>query len=257
VTAPRDPYLELISNGLMVHGVRQLLGYHGNELGRYDVLTGREEDYKEILNPKLWNLLNVRYLLTDVDSFPIPGASRIAGPVQNAAGSTEYLYRLPGENAFAWVAPVIVKAGDASVLATVLNARFDATLAALVDSAAPVLGPQITKLPPPTGIGVHTASYAAGHIALELAKPAPEGSALVVSENYYPGWVATADGKPAPVVRTDYSLIGVVLPTGATHVDLTFTSAAYERGKLVTLLALGLTIVWVIAGVAVDRRSRG
>ena len=98
-------------------------------------------------------------------------------------------------------------------------------------------------MPAATGIAVHTVSYAPGHIVLQLAKPAPAGSALVVSENYYPGWKATADGKAALVVRTDYSLMGVVLPAGRTRVELTFTSAAYERGKMITLLALALSIV--------------
>jgi hypothetical protein len=251
--AQRDPYLSTESNGLMVHGIREVVGYHGNSLGRYNDLI---ED-RRLIEPQIWHLLNVQYLLTDADTVPLEGARRLAGPVKNAAGSTEYLYQLPGDNAFAWVAPVIVKAGDAPVLATVTDARFDATRAALVDSAAPVVGPQISAMPAPTGIAVHTVSYAPGHIVLQLAKPAPAGSALVVSENYYPGWKASTDGKDAMVVRTDYSLIGVVLPTGATRVDLSFTSAAYERGKMVTLLALALSIVGIAVGFVLDRRRRG
>jgi hypothetical protein len=249
----RDPYLTTASNGLMVHGIRQVVGYHGNSLGRYDELI----EGRNLVNPQLWHLLNVRYLLTDADTLPLEGAKRIAGPVKNVAGSTEYLYQLPGDNAFAWVAPVIVKAGDAPVLTTVLDPRFDATRVALVDSAATVTGTQITTMPPASGISVHTVSYAPGRIQLELSKPAPAGSALVVSENYYPGWGATADGKAAPVVRTDFSLMSVVLPAGATHVDLSFASPAYERGKMLTLLALALSCVWIVAGVVVDRRRRG
>ncbi|MBK5187803.1 MAG: hypothetical protein JJD97_06125, partial [Gemmatimonadaceae bacterium] len=132
--ARRDPYLSTQANGLMVHGIRQVVGYHGNSLGRYnDLIEGRH-----LVEPQLWHLLNVRYLLTDADSVPLDGITRLAGPVKNAAGSTEYLYRLPGENAFAWVAPVIVKAGDAPVLATLLDPRFEPPRVALVDSAAPV-----------------------------------------------------------------------------------------------------------------------
>jgi len=251
--ARRDPYLSTESNGLMVHGIRQVVGYHGNSLGRYnDLIDGRQ-----LVDPQLWHLLNVRYLLTDADTLPLEGAKRIAGPVKNVAGSTEYLYQLPGDNAFAWVAPVIVKAGDGPVRTTIFDPRFDATRVALVDSAATVTGTQISAMPPATGIGVHTVSYAPGHIVLELAKPAPAGSALVVSENYYPGWTATADGKEAQVVRTDYSLMGVVLPAGATHAELTFASSAYQRGKMLTLLALGLSVVGIAAGVVVDRRRRG
>jgi Predicted membrane protein len=251
--AQRDPYLSTEANGLMVHGIRQVVGYHGNSLGRYDELI----DGRHLIEPQIWRLLNVRYLLTDADTVPIEGARKLAGPVKNAAGSNEFLYELPGDNPFAWVAPVIVKAGDAPVLATVIDARFNAAQAGLVDSAAPVVGPQITALPAPTGISVHTVAYAPGHIVLQLAAPAPTGSALVVSENYYPGWKATADGKDALVVRTDYSLMSVVLPAGATHVELTFTSPAYVRGKMLTLLALGLSIAGIAAGIEVDRRRRG
>ena len=49
---------------------------------------------------------------------------------------------------------------------------------------------------------------------------------------------------------------GVVLPTGATRVELTFTSSAYAKGKMITLLALGLSIVGIAAGAAADRRRR-
>ena len=255
--ASRDPYLTTESNGLMIHGIRQLLGYHGNELGRYDVLTGKDSGYRAIVNPQLWHLLNTQYLLTDVDSIPIPGVQRLAGPVKNAAGSTEYLYRLPGDNPYAWVAPVIVKAGDAPVLNTVLDPRFEAARVALVDSAAPVAGAPVSGMPPATGIAVHTASYAPGRVSLTLASPAPAGSALVVSENYYPGWTATVDGKSAPVVRTDFVLMGVPLPAGATRVELAFTSPSYERGKAITLAALALAVVGIVAGAAADRRRRG
>jgi hypothetical protein len=237
----------------MVHDIREVVGYHGNSIGRYNDLI---ED-RRLIEPQIWHLLNVQYLLTDADTVPLEGVRRLAGPVRNAAGSTEYLYRLPGENAFAWVAPVIVKAGDAPVLATVTDARFDPTRAALVDSAAPVVGPQVSALPEPTGIAVHTVSYAPGHIVLQLAKPAPPGSALVVSENFYPGWKATADGKDALVVRTDYSLMGVVLPAGAARVVLTFTGPAYHRGKTITLLALALSVIGIAAGIVLERRRRG
>jgi uncharacterized membrane protein YfhO len=90
-----------------------------------------------------------------------------------------------------------------------------------------------------------------------LDRPAPPGSALVVSENYYPGWEARADGKPAPIGRAQYVLIGVGLPTGARAVELTFRSAPYERGKAITLAAVGLAALALAAGAMLGRRRRG
>jgi uncharacterized membrane protein YfhO len=77
-----------------------------------------------------------------------------------------------------------------------------------------------------------------------------------VSENFYPGWTATVDGKPVPAMRAMYSLIGVPLPTGARSIELRFASASYERGKMVTLVALGLALILLGAGVVLDRRAR-
>ena len=70
------------------------------------------------------------------------------------------------------------------------------------------------------------------------AKPAY----LLIGENWYPDWHATVDGKPAPVLRADHALLSVVLPPGAREVTLRFASAAYARGKLVTLAAVLVTL---------------
>src|SRR6185295_1236119 len=90
---------------------------------------------------------------------------------------------------------------------------------------------------------------------LDLDKPAPAGSALVVSENYYPGWKASVGGKPAPIGRADLSLIGVELPEGAREVELTFASASYARGRLITVLALVVALLMTGAGVAYGFRQ--
>ena len=90
---------------------------------------------------------------------------------------------------------------------------------------------------------------------IELDAPAPAGSALMVSENYYPGWNATIDGKPAAVHRANLSLMGVPLPAGARKIELTFTSASFERGKLITLAAIGLSLLAIGAGALVQRRQ--
>ena len=75
-----------------------------------------------------------------------------------------------------------------------------------------------------------------------------------MSENFYPGWIATADGKAARVGRADYSLIGVELPQGARNIELRFTSPAYQRGKTITWLAIVVGILMLGAGMWRDRR---
>ncbi|MGH9422699.1 MAG: hypothetical protein ACRD3J_22185, partial [Thermoanaerobaculia bacterium] len=101
----RDVNLE--GDGLMSHGVRAVLGYHGNQLGRYNQLLDKDESYQEVLNPRIWPLLNIRYLLTNVADVRqlFPGAQWVIGPVKDAFGTDVYLYRVPGENPYSWIAP--------------------------------------------------------------------------------------------------------------------------------------------------------
>lgn len=249
----------LRGSGLMVHHVRQVLGYHGNELGRYQTLTGSNGDdvLQHLVNPNFLKLSNTRYLLSGLDQPPFPGSTRLAGPATSASGSTVYLYSVPGENPVAWLAPVIIKAPDAAVLATVLDQRFDVRRAALFDTSAAVTAKAApAALPAAVAVNVRATRYEPGRISLALDGPAPEGSALIVSENYYPGWKAVADGRPAPIGRADYTLIGVELPAGARQVELSFESRTYEQGKLVTLLAIALAVLASVAGMIADRRGR-
>ena len=255
-TSGRDVNLE--GDGLMIHRVRGLLGYHGNQLGRYNEILQKDQGFTQIFDPKIWQLYNVRYLLTntaDVSQF-FPGAQWVIGPVEDNAGTKVYLYRLPGENPLAWVTPVMVKAEDPSVGVTLLNSNFDLRQAALFAPEANVTAvDSLTALPPTPDIPVKVSKYEPGRISLELSQPAPQGSALVVAENYFPGWTAKVDGNAAPVGRADYTLIGVQLPSGGRSVELTFDDPAYERGKVITIIALVLVALMIGAGVFRERKA--
>jgi uncharacterized membrane protein YfhO len=96
--------------------------------------------------------------------------------------------------------------------------------------------------------------YEPGAVDLTLGQPSAVGQALVVSENYFPGWSALVDGKPAPVVRADFNLMAVALPAGATSVQLRFDDRAYEKGKTLTLIALAVAVVLWGIGFALERR---
>jgi hypothetical protein len=253
--AYHDPFLK--GDALMGHGVRQTLGYHGNELGRFQRLYAGNGETDAIANPNFWRLTNTRFVLTNLPEFPIPGSTRVAGPVRNAAGTMTYLYRLPGDNPPAWVTPLAVRAPDDNVLATILDPRFDVGRVALFDTAATVPTQPITaQLPAALDLPVRVTGRQPDRISLALDRPAPAGATLLVSENYYPEWTARVDGRPAAVGRADLSLIGVALPAGARTVELQFTSPRYQRGRAVTLAALGLSLGLVAVGIAAERRRR-
>lgn len=254
----RDPAFR---DALMTHRVRLVNGYHGNELGRYRQLV---EGPGGFTTARFWRHENVRYLYTTIpDTMMAQVAAqvrftlmpeKVLGPVRNARGSSIYLYRIPGDNPAAWVATVMVKGTDDEALATVLDARFDQSRAAILDAATtiPVAAP--TTAPEPSGVTASVTSLEPGAIDVQLDRAAPAGSALVVSENFFPGWRASADGRDAPVARANFNLIGVALPAGARRVELRFTDPAYGMGKTITLVALALALAAIIAGVVIERR---
>lgn len=262
-TVGRDPLYA--GSAIMVHHVRSLTGYHGNQLGRYQNLVQQGSKYFLGDRQELWRHENVHWMYTNLpDSILGPVTqqlgytgtfTKVLGPVKNASGSTVYLYRVPGENPAAVVANAIVKGSDDQALATVLDPRFDARRAAIVDTGAAIQTAQITGVPEPSTVQAKTTRYDSGAINVELSAPVPaSGSMLIVSENFYPGWRASVGGQDVDVVRANYNLIGVPLPANARQVELRFEDPSYATGKMVTLLAILVSIALVAAGIVIERR---
>jgi hypothetical protein len=80
---------------------------------------------------------------------------------------------------------------------------------------------------------------------MEVAVTASQDAFLVYSENYYPGWRATVDGKPVTVYRTDGTLLGVPVPAGEHRVIFEFKPLGRDLliGSFVALFAsIGLIL---------------
>ena len=262
-SAVRDPAFQ--GAVWMTHRVRSIAGYHGNELGRYrQILRQSSRFHEDGLNQVFWRHANLHYLYTTLPDSLIPllgpqlgitgQFTKVVGPVQNAAGSTIYLYRVPGENPAAWVATAMAKAADDEAMATVLNAAYDPRTFAIVDPEANVPAVTLSALPAPAAVMASITRYEPREINVQLDTPVATGMALVVSENYFPGWRASTAGQDLPVFRANYNLIGVVLPAGAREVQLRFSDPAYQTGKTVTLIALALAVAALAAGLLIDRR---
>jgi hypothetical protein len=254
----RDPAFE--GDAFMVHRLRSVTGYHGNEVGRYQQLLAAQN----LLTPQFWRHENVHFLYTTIPDSLMPqvqaqlhwpsAPTKLIGPVRNAVGSTVYLYKLPGVNPAAWVASAVVKGTDEQALATALDVRFDPERAAIVDTAGAIPTAEPSSVPAPSGVQAKVTRYEPGVINVQLDKSVAPGTALVVSENFFPGWRASANGQNAAVTRANFNLIGVALPAGAREVQLRFIDSAYETGKIITLIAIALSLVATIGGVLLDRR---
>jgi hypothetical protein len=77
---------------------------------------------------------------------------------------------------------------------------------------------------------------------VEASSPA----VLVVSQNYYPGWEAVAQGASLPVFPADLTLTGIALPEGKYEVLFTFEPLSFRIGAWIsavgTVVLLGLVV---------------
>lgn len=69
------------------------------------------------------------------------------------------------------------------------------------------------------------------------------GGALLLADNWYPGWKAWIDGHPAPILIADHALRAVPLPPGRHEVEFRFHPASLSLGAALSLVSLALTLV--------------
>ena len=61
---------------------------------------------------------------------------------------------------------------------------------------------------------------------------------LVLADAYDPGWTATVDGRPAPVLRANVAFRGVPVPAGRHEVEMVYRPRAVLRGLALTFASL-------------------
>jgi hypothetical protein len=83
-----------------------------------------------------------------------------------------------------------------------------------------------------------------------------QGGRFVLVEQFMPGWSATVDGKPLAVGRWDGAFQQVRVPPGEHTLVFQFRSLGLRIGAVVSLLALGLLAMVVLADRRADTRFR-
>jgi len=94
------------------------------------------------------------------------------------------------------------------------------------------------------------------YVIARIASDAPERVAadvtsdaaglLVLTDLWYPGWSAEADGHPAPIYRADGYLRAVALPAGSHHVVFRYRPISFYAGAVVSLLAAGTLLTLLL-----------
>ena len=103
----------------------------------------------------------------------------------------------------------------------------------------------------PPGSGARVRSYEPNTIEIETY--APEPTVLVVSEMFYPGWVATVDGQPTEIMLANFLLRGIELPAGKHMINMKYVAPAARNGAMISIV----TVIVLISLVFVSYRSNG
>jgi hypothetical protein len=200
----------------------------------------------DLINPRAWELFGVRYVYTDWTELPV--ASTIITSGQDRYGAVN-LHKLTDPRPFAYLMRnVQVVADDAAALQLAKDNSFNPrqtiilkqdpglNLSGDVDTTSSAA---VTEFKPETfTIQVRTASNA----ILSLSHPD------------YPGWQATLDDQPTPILRAYGTFAAVAVPSGEHTITFTYNPFSYRLGLIISLLTWGS--IGILAVVLWIRRTR-
>ncbi len=214
-------------------------GYHGAKLRRYQDLVDYRLEFEvqefvkkaqegnfDWASTGILNMLNTKYLIAGADS--------------NA------VFENPEANGPAWVPSQIVSVGtnqeEIDKLGTI-KTKAQATI------NSKEFGAQRA------GAGTIVLTKNSPNQLTYQAKMTTAGLG-VFSEIYYPaGWIAKLDGKEVPILRTNYLLRGIQLPTGTHEIVFTFAPTSYNATKTPMIIFQYALVILLIAGLVTTYRK--
>jgi hypothetical protein len=159
------------------------------------------------------------------------------------------IYERTGAAGRAWLVHGVQTAvDDAASLALLGDPAFD-------PRAAVVLSDGSDPRPPARAAAnesVQIVAYEPERVAItaDVASPAM----LVLADAFYPGWQATVDGIPAPILRANLMFRGLALAPGRHEIIFSYRPAAWRLGAAISLIALAALVAAV--GATYIRRRR-
>jgi hypothetical protein len=104
--------------------------------------------------------------------------------------------------------------------------------------------PDLANAPSHSTSKTRITQYKPHKVELEVDISAP--GLLVLSDAHYPGWRVAVDGERAQLLRVNYALRGVYVPTGTHQVTFRFVPTIFYVGLALTGISLagGLGVIW-------------
>jgi hypothetical protein len=207
-------------------GLRDFGGYEDDPLA----MTRADRAMREaIAAPRLLGHGNVRYLFEAGRKITAKSPDDEAALVRRSPNLWEVRDVAPFVS---WTGNVEVVNGMAAAFERLRSVR-PGTLAVVEEGAT-----QTSAIPSRAG---RLLALDWNTVSAEIDAPAP--GLVVLTEAWYPGWEATVDGAPTPIVVTNGAYRGVRVDAGVHRIELRYRARGYlvlAGVELLTLIAIGL-----------------
>ena len=123
---------------------------------------------------------------------------------------------------------------DADALRELADPAFDPRTAVVVPGEAPARPPASAA----PGESLTIASYEPERVVLRADVKTP--AFLVLADAAFPGWEATVDGAPVPVLQANLMFRAVALEPGAHEIVFAYRPASWRWGLIISVAMLGV-----------------
>jgi hypothetical protein len=247
-------YWPAYENGRSIlFGIDEIQGYSPVQLDRYWRLVRRLATHQILYNSATFQSVRPSVLLLfGVKWVIVPAGKTAPVPASFAATEGRYtLYRIEHPEPRASFVADWTQVPPGSGLDVVLGTGFDPARRAIVEGQPTFAGRSIQ----PSASGTGTAVYDEVRPEQIRVHSTSDSAGLVVVRNAFDqNWHATVDGRPTPVILTDYLMQGVAVPAGTHVIELTYRDRAIGWGLLVS--GLGWTILLALIGWLLLRERR-
>jgi hypothetical protein len=263
----------------MLHGIQDVGGYHGNQLGRYQEFVGTPQTIMFRNPPNLrfqqfLTMLDVRYII----GLTLPDTSQMnlyspqdqrsimelfadmdfvtdttISPYCPVYSDQRYtIYRNMSPCSRVWLcSEVEVIPEDSLILERLKKPDFDPRRTVILEEVPE--GWQASSDTLSTGT-VRITSYEPNSI--EIAANLTKAAVLVLSDNWYPYYRAWVDGEERKVYRADYTLRAVPLEAGNHQVVFRFSSPYMKAGTWITIASLALVGLAIALSIILVRKRK-
>lgn len=235
----QDGSIGSFSNNANFHAyflIEDFYGYSGIKPRAY-------QDYMDVVGPvnqQLWNMLNVKYIITDQPA-TLPGLK----PVY----SSDKSYVLLNENCLPrmFFVDKIEKMTAIDFLNKMKSGEINPRKTGIVDNDS------LEVETPDSTAEIKITRY--DEALIEADVTASGNNFVFIGNTYLPGWKAYIDGNETEVYKANHGYLGIVVPKGSHKIKIEYAPTSFFIAKNVALVLSSLVLLGLIITLFIDYRK--